>query len=376
VFWFSAIGLGVAGIGLLLAPSMGDFSMISISHLTDEDDHLRDSNISRPNESSSSTENCIRLSPHGHGHAQFRIIIMQKHGGQQLIDQIVHYLQALTYDEIVVVAHGEGNTPLTVMLIQEYVSKGVHLWRCDGDFFTRGDQWSQVIQQYQNTSDYVQGLDVDEYLTILTPNKTSLVWNRLSLHTALKNLPPSSGKPYKTLMSTVLPVDCPKTQLSRNAPLSSLTKHQARHCRITGLTEGGLSCFNKVFFRGEDFVKTDNGNHHGTTKLGGSNRRICEEKGVEAAYVPTNFVLVHLQVLDFQDWFVHAVKVATDLGVNSFDKSSVCPAGQNKPWNPCPRFKRFFAANFSAYELRSMYFKEACVKKPFYDMDGITTMSC
>jgi hypothetical protein len=58
------------------------------------------------------TESCVRLSTQDMGLAKFRIVVYQKQGGQQLVGLLVHYLQTLTYDEIVVIANEEGDNIL------------------------------------------------------------------------------------------------------------------------------------------------------------------------------------------------------------------------------------------------------------------------
>jgi len=73
-------------------------------------------------EAEEKTENCVRLSTQAMDHAKFRIVVYQKQGGQQLIDLIVHYLQALTYDEIVVLANEDGDILKTTPMYKELIS--------------------------------------------------------------------------------------------------------------------------------------------------------------------------------------------------------------------------------------------------------------
>eukprot|EP00978_Attheya_sp_CCMP212_P028538 scaffold98809_cov31-Attheya_sp.AAC.1 len=324
----------------------------------------------RNNIAASRTENCVRLSSHGFDDAQFRIVIYQKQGGQQLLDLLVHYLQALTYDEIVLVANEDGDILEDTLLLKEIISKGVHVWQCIGTHLDKGDRWTQVIKQYQNATDFIQPVDVDEYLAILSPKNTSIIWTRQSLLTTLENLPPSNGNPYKTHDSKPVPLDCNPNEIG-NQP--NLLKHQAQHCSIAGFTKPTMGCNNKIFFRGKDFQKTDTGNHFGLPEC----FETCIKKGVEASFQPTNFVLLHYQTLNFQDWLVHALRIAHDENFNRLDllDSEPCPDG-SEPWQACPLFREFLALNFSLYDIRSRYHEMVCHLRADLDARGVTTLSC
>ena len=324
-------------------------------------------------EAEQKTENCLRLSTQPMGHAKFRIVVYQKQGGQQLIDLIVHYLQALTYDEIVVVANEDGKILETTPVYKELISKGIHLWQCIGSRDEKGDLWTQVVTQYKDTSDFLQPTDVDEYLALLSPtNSTSLLWDRTSLHAALDELPLSNGRPYKTLDSKPTPHDCENGgDMVKKKPLD-LLKYQPLHCKLSGFSKPKDNCYNKVFFRGSEFTETDLGNHFGSIKF----LNACEKEGLEAGFQPTSFVLIHYQTLDFHDWLVHALRMATDAKFNRLDLDDKCPKGHDKPWHSCVIFRELVDLNFSLYGIRELYHNKGCNVESYLDAAGVTTLTC
>jgi hypothetical protein len=181
---------------------------------------------------------------------------------------------------------------------------------------------------------------VDEYLALISPTDSkSLVWDRSSLHSALDKLPVSNGKPYKTIDSKPVPLDCNKNIGNEFKHL----KHQGRHCNLAGFSKPVWGCYNKIFYRSEDFKETDIGNHFGQVE----SLRKCEKEGVEAAFQPTNFVMLHNQSMDFQDWLVHALRMATDAKFNQLDLDK-CPKGNDQPWHSCPIFRDFLKATTSS----------------------------
>ena len=341
------------------------------SYLLDREDKNHDHLNTPPSttfEAEQNTEKCVRLSTQAMGHAKFRTVVYQKHGGQQLIDFITHYLQALTYDEIVVVANEDGNILEDTPLYNELISKGVHLWQCIGTHADKGNLWTQVLKQYKDTSDFIQPADVDEYLALVSPtNETSLLWDRTSLHTALDELPLSDGKPYKTIDSKPVPRDC-KNALENPNPLDLAdTKYQARHCTVSGFTVPEISCHNKVFFRGSEFTETDTGNHFGSTDF----LKACTEEGLEAGFQPTNFVLINYQALDFKDWLIRALRMATEENFNRFDIDK-CPEGHDQKWHECVIFGEMVALNFNLYDIRALYQQRMCNVGAHFDVAGVT----
>ena len=334
-------------------------------------DHLVDIEVTETFEAEAKTEHCVRLSPHPMGQVKYCIVVYQKQGGQQLADLIIHYLQALTYDEIVVVANEDGNILEATPMYNQIIAKGMHLWQCSGTRDDKGDRWTQVLTQYKNISYFLQPTDVDEYLSILSPGSdTSVVWNRPSLLHALAELPESNGKPYKTLDSKPVLQDCKIGATFRKE--TNFLKHQPRHCSLAGFGKPQEGCHNKVFFRGQDFVVTDLGNHFSQTKF----LNKCETEGIEAGFQPTNFVLVHYQTLDFNDWLTHALRMATDAKFNRFDLDQCLEGHGDKPWHSCVIFREFVDLNFSLYGIQELYHRKQCNVEGYLDTAGVTTLSC
>ncbi len=326
---------------------------------------------------SDTTEGCKRLSPFGLNHAPLRIFIYQKNGGEQLVNILIHYLQALTYDEVVIIANEEDDgTDLlaTNPFYEKVVGKGIHFWQCSGTLQYKGQRWTEVISQYKDKTDFVLPIDADEFLAIELNGDTtsaSLAWDRPSLLSALKDLPPSGGKPYKTLDAKPIPVDC-EGHPDRIIP-DVEGRHSPRHCNVPGITKGKFGCFAKNIFAGEDFTTVDNGNHHGPKEKTREWRMRCENEGLEAAYIPSNFVLIHYQVLDFNDWLIHMLKRVVDY---KYELDCDKPNPNWPPFHVCNAHAKSKAANFSVNEMTKIYNQMFCTMRSSYDTSGITALAC
>ena len=379
----------------------GSIQSLHSNNKNDPDEFFDPSSWEHLNASSSSsaiteTEHCVLRSNHTRRDALVRIVVFQKDGGMQLENLLIHYLQAVRYDEIVIVDQ-QGVDPMTTAIAQQYVNKGVHLWRCNGSMKEKGEQWSEVIAVYKNDSQYIFPVDVDELLAIRTnyepgesfgPALSNLDWNRKALEKELSNLPASEGKPNKTLDAKPIPLDChvhgvpvlleeEEKQVGHLQSQQQLTQHAGPLCKIKGMYRNSRKaksgCFEKIFFRAKDFQFTDIGNHHGHVKY-----TDCKKMGVEATYVLTNFVLVHFQVTSFSDWLLHALRLAADKGFNRLERYK-CPPGHTQPYHSCPMFQDFTAMNFSIYEMREMYRSRKCrfgQDWAFMSASNLTARSC
>jgi hypothetical protein len=136
------------------------------------------------------------LSNHTRRDALVRVIVYQKDALFQLENLLVHYLQAVRYDEIVIVDN-DGVDAKTKAIAEKYVNKGVHLWRCAGTMFEKGELWTQVINVYKDDSQFLFPVDVDKLMAIrvgvepgelFTSNQNPLVWNRKALENELSKL--------------------------------------------------------------------------------------------------------------------------------------------------------------------------------------------
>jgi hypothetical protein len=130
----------------------------------EDDDEFDPSSWMQLKPSSSSmvhkTKNCVMFSNHTRRDALVRVIAYQKDASFQLENLLVHYLQAVRYNEIVIVDN-DGVDAKTKAIAEKYVNKGVHLWRCDGTMFEKGELWTQVINVYKNDSQFLMPVDVD-----------------------------------------------------------------------------------------------------------------------------------------------------------------------------------------------------------------------
>ncbi len=342
-------------------------------------EHLKLSSVSsRKYSTEPETEFCTRVSTHGFNKAPLRIFIYQKGGGEQLVNILIHYLQALTYDEIVIITNEERDSDdiLSDYLYRDIVAKGIHFWQCSGNLVRKGNRWTEVIQQYQNFTDFVLPIDADEYLSISSPETAEmpqLIWNRPALLDALKALPPSGGKPYKTLDAKPIPVDC-KNHPDADPVVPLFDKrHYSKYCAVPGISQGKLNCFTKNIFEGKEFVSVDNGNHHGPKEREKEFRTTCENDGVEAVYIPTNFVLAHYQVLQYSDWFLHLIKRVVDY--KYMDCSNPQPSWPY--YHVCNLYAKGQETNFSVHELTPLYEDLFCENlRVYYDISTMTSLSC
>jgi len=369
------LAMGIASILCFLLQSRFETTEKSPVELKKGLEHWNTRSISlREFVTSTETQGCRRLSSHGYDEAPLRVFIYQKKGGQQLVDLLLYYLKALTYDEIVVIANEEGDDVLSEPFYKKLVSNGAHFWQCSGTLLFKGDRWTEVMLQYKDNTDFLLPIDVDEYLAIDSSdeNAPALTWNRSSLLSALKELPPSGGKPYKTLDAKPVPVDC--EDHPDGLVLDFETKYTARHCLIAGVTVGHEGCFAKNFFEGKEFVGVDNGNHHGPKVKAQELRQLCETEGLEAHYIRTNFVLVHYQYLDFRDWMTHLFKRAIDY---EYETDCTKPNPDLPYHHVCNLYSMSKATNFSVHAMQEIYNDLVChATGVHYDSSGITSLPC
>mmetsp|Transcript_5540 Transcript_5540/g.6803 ORF Transcript_5540/g.6803 Transcript_5540/m.6803 type:complete len:457 (-) Transcript_5540:742-2112(-) len=340
-------------------------------------DHLhqsRSSILTRKHKLVPTTEGCKRVSPHNADEAPLRIFIYQKKGGQQLVSNLIHYLQAMTYDEIVILTNEEGDNILSDPFYEDIVSKGIHMWQCSGTLLMKGNRWSEVMNQYQKLTDFLLPIDVDELLSISSPDlkNRTLTWDRPTLLSTLDSLPSSGGKPYKTLDAKPVPIDCDKD--SDGPTLDFDRKYMSRHCMVPGITRGKKGCFAKNIFEGKTFTTVDNGNHHGPKEKTPEFRSICEKGNFDQVYIQTTFVLVHYQVVDFGDWLTHLLKRAVDY---QYEMNCDEPNPNWPSHHVCNLYAQGKAVNFSISEMKKTYKGMLCANKALhYDTSHINALSC
>jgi hypothetical protein len=132
-----------------------------------------------------------------------------------------------------------------------------------------------------------------------------------------------------------------------------------------------FSCMHKNFCRGPDFVQTDLGNHFLATNwtvskvptLGFSDYNVwslCGKDGVYQWFEPSSLVLLHLQRLEFADWFLHYLRGASMHGYTKFNASTPVSACPNNARHYCEQWIEFERYDFNVDALRPVYQVRFC----------------
>lgn len=87
----------------------------------------------------------------------------------------------------------------------------------------------------------------------------------------------------------------------------------------------------------------------------------------------TNFVLVHVQQLNFGEWISHILRGSSDYGFNHLPVGARC---EGLGIHYCKRFVRMRDSNFSYSSLRGMYRQHVCINSPAYTFDRVTRAYC
>jgi hypothetical protein len=298
-----------------------------------------------------------------HQWALARMVVFQKNGGKQLVTWVTHYLHVLPPDALVLIDHASTD-PWTLSLLHEYAMLGMHVWYCPSGSYEYGREvmWSTIAIVYKQDSAFIFPLDVDELVTVndnadsIALDKTKdataagtkssdaklqrrLVWDTHSFYHALDHLG-TTGKPFKMEQADVVPGDChlplhdgPNVDPEKSSPPPK-RPFPSLVCSVTHAPTSTqpipFSCMHKNFCRGPDFVQTDLGNHFLVTnwtvstvpdlKFSGYNIvHQCEQDGVYQWYEPSSLVLLHLQRLEFADWFLHYLRGASMHGYTYFE---------------------------------------------------------
>jgi len=303
---------------------------------------------------------CEKVSPHPIEHAMARFIIFQRNEGYKIQDLISHYRSVVSFDNIVVIDH-QGTDSLTATILNNFVEKGMHLWRCDKEYDKKHEMWSHVGQQYSQHSEFLFFLDSDEYMSIL--HEDELHWDPKYFLRELVSLPSNTRRPFKTRRSIPVPIDCPGSPNTQVGTGSS-----SSICRLQYTeSDTGHYCYNKLFFRGEYFKFTDTGNHHPNER----SRTLCcrgysqknERPGTKpmpsknGLYTLTNFTLLHMQSLEFSDFLAHLFRGATTRGYNK--EGTECTQRMISE-HYCYGFEELRNAEFDMDKMRKIYEEKRC----------------
>jgi hypothetical protein len=333
-----------------------------------------------------------------HQWAFARMVVFQKNGGKQLVTWVTHYSHVLPPDALVLIDHASTD-PWTLSLLHEYAMLGMHVWHCPSGSYEYGrpNMWSTIARVYQHDSAFIFPLDVDELVTVhdnadsiengntmtSDPKRSRrLVWDTHSFYHALNGLG-TSGKPFKMEHADVAPGDCHlplDTIQTKPAPFAQRPPPPLRAlfpspvCAVTyaiHATPIWDVCMNKCFCRGPDFVQTDLGNHFLATNWTVSKVptlhfsdynvvHLCEQDGVNQWFEPSSLVLLHLQRLEFADWFLHYLRGASMHGFTNFNASTPISDCPNAARHYCEQWIEFERYDFNVDALRPVYQARFC----------------
>jgi len=320
------------------------------------------------------TRSCELKSAAKHNMALARFIIFQRDTGFALERAVSHYASVVDYDSIVIIDH-RGEDSLTANILERFASLGAHVWRCDGRWIQKAVMWSDVTGVYAPASQFVFPVDVDELYAIKGRTDNTLRWDRAALFATLARLG-NDGRAFKSELSLVVPPECSPVFVSKQGRGK---RHDGDFCRVRSVRPADVNCMSKCFARGSDFHSTDHGNHrmrtHANRILFNSNGPECTADILEKLfYVDTDFVLVHVQQLNFGDWLLHSLRGASDYGYNSLPLRSKCPEmGRHY----CEEFQHALFQNFSFYELRKTYRSQLCAQaEKAYLFENIALQHC
>ena len=308
---------------------------------------------------------------HNEAWRQYRlatVIVFQSNSGYQLQNFMAHYLPVIGSKSIVIIDHhmdGRAIDPETVTLLGKHSKLGSDVWRCDGSFLYKAEMWSDVVNQYKSSSEFVFPLDVDEYITVIKPQLSSSIfstsrifstnssdrnkrlhWNKKDLSHALLSLQ-QTGMPFKMEGGIILPSDCGNITWPGN-PLDK-RKYVARKKgrRVT--------CMDKVFMRGKDFEATDGGNHIGKTH--NSPQRLCPLDPLPEQR--SELFLIHMQVSNFDEWLLHGLRGAAARGYNKFTDLTNCFEGMVSE-HYCRFWKQIIGTRLDPWQMKKLYSDIVC----------------
>jgi hypothetical protein len=342
-----------------------------------------------------------------HKWSKARMVLFQRNGGKQLATWVKHYSHVLPPDALVLIDH-ESTDPWTKSLLQKYASLGSHVWHCKGSYENgRATMWSSIARVYQHDSDYIFPLDVDELVTINdnsysmsetetdtttiitsdTKRQRRLVWDAHSFYHALDRLS-TAGKPFKMEQVDVVPGDChlPSSYIRHDqdqlfpSPVCALT-HAVR--KTEPIPYG---CMDKNFCRGPDFVQTDMGNHflvtnRTATKVPDLQSRgynifeRCQQDGIYQWYEPSPLVVLHMQRLEFTDWFLHFVRGASMHHYTTHDKLNQTACSTALAPHYCYQWLEFMHHGFNIDAIRPKFQYRYCPRADALSSPGLSPIA-
>ena len=302
-------------------------------------------------------QDCHMVTSHPIKDSFARFIIFQQDIREKLDHLVSHYTNVESLDNIIVIDH-QGMDEFTSIILDSYGKKGMHVWRCDENLEFKADMWSYVIGKYAANTKFLYPLDYDEYLTILSDGE--LLWSQESFRMELLSLP-TLEKPYKTLRSVPIPVDCPGHYNLQNEKESH---HKANLCRLQ-YTESdvGHYCSNKCFYRGEFFKGVSKGNVASNDRDARACRLRYQQSALrngtspiavdDSLYYLSNFTVLKMQNLEFNEYIMHIMQGSTATNYDSCSKHV-------ESFQYCWDFQAFKNANFDMNKMREIYRQNLC----------------
>lgn len=325
------------------------------------------------------------------------LVLFQSNGGHQLQRFVAHHAGVVGMERIVIIDHQRNRSladPRTESLLAEHHRQGADVWRCNGSFQRKAEMWTSVIRRYLNSSQFVFPLDVDELIAVKVrvpgdgdnndncnssnnSNKNGVVssspteslrWNAADFKASLDKLP-DEGHMFKTEVGQTLPVDCSIDGWNGAADADAATGRTAM-IEYVGRTKTKLpGRMDKVFFRTKDFDYTEKGNHWGSThryrKHGEAFKKLYNRTLFQPSVDPamhTGIYLLHVQVVNFGDWLIHALRGASDVSVNKLPPDDLVDCKSLKEsvhycylWNDI-----VLNTGFDPNKMRELYRRSVC----------------
>lgn len=167
-----------------------------------------------------------------------KIFTMQKDEEDILEDWIEYHSKIVGYKNIYIIDNYSNNKCIDIL---NRYSKLINIYT-KSDYFKKGDYISELIKE--NPCDIAIPLDLDEFIGIDNSMNSEKVIKELN------NLPKYGRYSFSHYLTST------NTELYYNNPIKEITKF---HYINNGIN-------NKKFFRGNDLISLDHGNHNGVVK--------------------------------------------------------------------------------------------------------------
>ncbi len=193
-----------------------------------------------------------------------KIFTVTKNEYDLIEDFIIYHSYIFGYDNIVIIDNGSTH-PDVIDVYNRYSSKGVQILNTSGyDGNKQGLHFTNAMRCYKDSCEFLIGLDTDCYFTLNTCCDKDIILNYLS------SLPKSADifRMNKFLLSVIDPSSSNYENYKLKRPTECTT-----FIKRTGYA--GVPVVHHSFYRGPNFISTENGNHNGITTTNTS--YMCDE---------------------------------------------------------------------------------------------------